>query len=220
MDVRGKSITSHANDPASGELIIAADLTAKCSPAQIGIRCQGHFFAGDARRHNTLGVLVSLSPPSPAALGTNIAAGPAECGRWWRDHGGRFSRKIGGVYSARGHKCDASDTEQQDSLHESPPSADSEPKITVLGKQRLKSNGSEFWTYAAFLQQDYSSEREATCLGLLGFVLFLMAPVVLSEAGTTMIDSLTAVPVLAAYALLLFRGRLLARCPQRRWPGC
>lgn len=46
-------------------------------------------------------------------------------------------------------------------------------------------------------------------LGLLGFALCLMAPVALSEAGTTFIDLVTAVPVLAAYALLLTRGRWL-----------
>lgn len=44
-------------------------------------------------------------------------------------------------------------------------------------------------------------------LWLLGFALCLMAPMALSEAGTTLIDFLTAVPVLAAYALLLARGR-------------
>jgi 4-amino-4-deoxy-L-arabinose transferase-like glycosyltransferase len=36
-----------------------------------------------------------------------------------------------------------------------------------------------------------------------------MAPIVLSESGTTFIDVLTAVPVLAGYALLLRRGRTL-----------
>jgi Protein of unknown function (DUF2029). len=51
-----------------------------------------------------------------------------------------------------------------------------------------------------------AGEREAMSLGLLGFALCLMAPVVLSEAGTTFIDFVTAVPVVAAYALLLFRG--------------
>jgi hypothetical protein len=42
---------------------------------------------------------------------------------------------------------------------------------------------------------------------LCGFALCLMAPVALSEAGTTFIDLLTAAPVLAAYALLLARDR-------------
>lgn len=46
-------------------------------------------------------------------------------------------------------------------------------------------------------------------LSLLGFALCLMAPMSLSEAGTTLSDLLTAVPVLAAYAVLLTRGRWL-----------
>ena len=48
---------------------------------------------------------------------------------------------------------------------------------------------------------------QAAALGLLGFALSLLAPVPLSEAGTTFIELITAVPVLAAYALLLVRGR-------------
>ena len=51
---------------------------------------------------------------------------------------------------------------------------------------------------------------KALALALLGFALCLMAPVPLSEAGTTFIDLVTAVPVLAAYALLLTRGRWLS----------
>lgn len=47
----------------------------------------------------------------------------------------------------------------------------------------------------------------ATMLGLLGFALCLTAPMPLSEAGTTFIDFVTAVPVVGAYALLLTRGR-------------
>jgi hypothetical protein len=50
--------------------------------------------------------------------------------------------------------------------------------------------------------------RETTRLGLLGFALCLSAPVALSEAGTTFIDLITAVPVVGAYALLLQRDRL------------
>jgi hypothetical protein len=42
---------------------------------------------------------------------------------------------------------------------------------------------------------------------LLGFSLCLMSPISLSEAGTTLIDLVTAVPVLAAYSLLLARGQ-------------
>jgi Glycosyltransferase family 87 len=42
--------------------------------------------------------------------------------------------------------------------------------------------------------------------GLLGFVLCLMAPVSLSESGTTFVDLIAAAPVLAAFALLLNRG--------------
>jgi hypothetical protein len=47
----------------------------------------------------------------------------------------------------------------------------------------------------------------AIVLALLGFALALLAPMPLSVAGTTFIDLTTAVPVLAAYALLLRRGR-------------
>ncbi len=46
-------------------------------------------------------------------------------------------------------------------------------------------------------------------LSLLGFILCLIAPMALSEAGTTFIDLVTAIPVLAAYALLLARDRWL-----------
>jgi hypothetical protein len=49
-------------------------------------------------------------------------------------------------------------------------------------------------------------------LTLFGFALCLMAPMSLSEAGTTLIDLVTAVPVLAAYAVLLTRGRWLGFC--------
>jgi hypothetical protein len=42
---------------------------------------------------------------------------------------------------------------------------------------------------------------------ILGFMLCLMAPIVLSEAGTTFIEFVTAVPILAAYALIMMRGR-------------
>ncbi len=48
-------------------------------------------------------------------------------------------------------------------------------------------------------------------LSLLGFILCLIAPMALSEAGTTFIDLVTAIPVLAAYALLLARGRWLGQ---------
>jgi hypothetical protein len=51
---------------------------------------------------------------------------------------------------------------------------------------------------------------QATVLGLLGFALSLLAPMPLSEAGTTLIDLVTAVPVLAAYSLLLTRGHRLS----------
>jgi hypothetical protein len=51
---------------------------------------------------------------------------------------------------------------------------------------------------------------QATVLGLLGFALSLLAPIPLSEAGTTYIDLVTAVPVLGAYALLLTRGHRLS----------
>ena len=50
--------------------------------------------------------------------------------------------------------------------------------------------------------------RETTRLGLLGFALCLSAPIALSEAGTTFIDLITAVPVVGAYALLLQRDRM------------
>jgi hypothetical protein len=47
----------------------------------------------------------------------------------------------------------------------------------------------------------------AVALGLLGFALCLMAPIALSEAGTTMTDLTLTALVLAAYALLLTRGQ-------------
>ena len=46
-------------------------------------------------------------------------------------------------------------------------------------------------------------------LSILGFVLCLMAPMSLSESGTTLFDLITALPVLTAYAVLLVRGRWL-----------
>lgn len=51
---------------------------------------------------------------------------------------------------------------------------------------------------------------QAMVLGLLGFALSLLAPMPLSEAGSTCIDLVTAVPVLGAYALLLTRGHRLS----------
>ena len=54
------------------------------------------------------------------------------------------------------------------------------------------------------------SPVETALLALFGFGLCLMAPVALSEAGTTFIDLATAVPVVGAYALLLRRGNSLA----------
>ena len=51
------------------------------------------------------------------------------------------------------------------------------------------------------------NERDTALLSMFGFALCMMAPIVLSEAGTTFIDAVLAVPVLSAYALLLFRGR-------------
>jgi hypothetical protein len=50
---------------------------------------------------------------------------------------------------------------------------------------------------------------KALLLGLSGFSLCLMAPMSLAVAGTTCIELLTSVPVLAAYAVLLARGRWL-----------
>lgn len=55
-----------------------------------------------------------------------------------------------------------------------------------------------------------AGQRWRSLLGLLGFGLCLMAPMALSEAGTTFIDLVTAVPVLAAYFLLLTRGERVA----------
>jgi len=52
-----------------------------------------------------------------------------------------------------------------------------------------------------------ASGSRAVAFGLLGFALSLLAPMPLSQAGTTFTDLTTAVPVLAAYALLLTRGR-------------
>lgn len=49
---------------------------------------------------------------------------------------------------------------------------------------------------------------ERALLALLGFSLCLLAPVALSEAGTTLIDLVTAVPVIAAYLLLLRRSQI------------
>ena len=51
---------------------------------------------------------------------------------------------------------------------------------------------------------------QAMVLGLLGFALSLLAPMPLSEAGSTYIDLITGVPVLGAYALLLTRGHRLS----------
>ncbi len=50
-----------------------------------------------------------------------------------------------------------------------------------------------------------------TSLALLGFALCVMAPMSLSEAGATFVDLVLAIPVLAAYALLLTRSRWLSR---------
>jgi hypothetical protein len=50
---------------------------------------------------------------------------------------------------------------------------------------------------------------KALLLGLSGFALCVMAPMSLTEAGTTCIELVTSVPVLAAYAVLLARGRWL-----------
>jgi hypothetical protein len=49
---------------------------------------------------------------------------------------------------------------------------------------------------------------EACILSLIGFSLCLMAPVVLSESGTTFVDFVCAVPVVGAYTLLLSRHRV------------
>ena len=46
-------------------------------------------------------------------------------------------------------------------------------------------------------------------MALLGFALCVMTPIVLSEAGTTFIDFVTALPVLGAYALLITRHGVL-----------
>ncbi len=51
---------------------------------------------------------------------------------------------------------------------------------------------------------------QSILLGLLGFALSLLSPMPLSEAGSTYIDLVTAVPVLGAYALLLTRGHRLS----------
>jgi hypothetical protein len=53
---------------------------------------------------------------------------------------------------------------------------------------------------------------EEIFLSLLGFSLCLMAPVVLSESGTTFIDFVCAVPVVGAYTLLLCRQRVGLIC--------
>ena len=53
----------------------------------------------------------------------------------------------------------------------------------------------------------------------LGFLLCLLAPVALSEAGTTFIDLVTSVPVLAAYMLLLSRGRRFGYAPSGALSG-
>jgi hypothetical protein len=57
--------------------------------------------------------------------------------------------------------------------------------------------------------QPIDGDARRVWLGLLGFALCLMAPMALSEAGTTFIDLVTAVPVAAAYGLLLVRDRWL-----------
>jgi hypothetical protein len=51
-------------------------------------------------------------------------------------------------------------------------------------------------------------QREKNLLGLLGFALCMLAPIALSMAGTTFIDLVTAVPIIAAYTLLLARDQV------------
>lgn len=51
-------------------------------------------------------------------------------------------------------------------------------------------------------------QREKNVLGLLGFALCMLAPIALSMAGTTFIDLVTAVPIIAAYTLLLARDQV------------
>lgn len=57
------------------------------------------------------------------------------------------------------------------------------------------------------------ARREAVWLALAGFALCLMAPMPLSEAGTTFIDLTTAPLIIGAYLLFLARGRSLAPFP-------
>jgi hypothetical protein len=52
-----------------------------------------------------------------------------------------------------------------------------------------------------------AGQGAATWLGLTGFALCLMSPLALSEAGSTFIDLITAVPIVGAYALLLCHPR-------------
>lgn len=52
-----------------------------------------------------------------------------------------------------------------------------------------------------------TGERRSWPVFILGFALCLLSPAAVSEAGTTFIDLLTAIPVLVAYLLLLTRGR-------------
>jgi hypothetical protein len=54
--------------------------------------------------------------------------------------------------------------------------------------------------------------RDSALLGLGGFLLCLLSPIALSEAGTTFVDLVTSVPALLALLLLLTRGRGSTRC--------
>lgn len=62
------------------------------------------------------------------------------------------------------------------------------------------------WFVCAALAGPLSRRRNGVS-ALAGFALCLMAPLPLSEAGTTFIDLDTAIPVIAAYLLLLIRDR-------------
>jgi hypothetical protein len=57
----------------------------------------------------------------------------------------------------------------------------------------------------ALIARDYG-RRQSFVLAALGFILCLLAPMSLSESGTTFIDLVTATPIVAAYAVLLGRG--------------
>lgn len=55
------------------------------------------------------------------------------------------------------------------------------------------------------------SRNEATLLSLFGFILCLLSPIALSELGTTFIDLITAIPIIAAFTLPLLKFNIRSK---------